>query len=786
MASWDTSGDGKIDTVELLANFDADGDGDLDASELQSLAEQLSGQLEYNNSLLQHIQGLEEKQLTCQREISAAQDMAKTTSAALHESKTEAAETKRKLKIAQDIADTVSRQLREANIEAQHFKLAAETALKGTKDVSGQVVTLNEDKKRLQLQLSAVQSSLAQARADSEFVVRQLKEQNELLKHNQELMLTDLNAVRGQVAPLENEREHLKERVAELAQTLAECTRRQEVDAQGRAAAEKQIREMAGTIDALCGRQNEAQVNHAEVRLENERLRARAEALEERNAELDATAFALQDTDAQQHAEILRRTEVEAALRHELEQLKTELAGVTRAKQVDQQKWLEKFAVMQRESQAAIAQTKEHAEEFAMDAQKHAADATAARLQAEEERGAVQTECGELQKLIEELQAQQRTDQQGWEEQRETLQASCVSYQRQFYAAEDQLRKATEAAEVERGELQALLRAGKEDQVHRGDQFIQTMSVVQQAVRKYRDEALVARENARENATYVAHLQKTVSVLKAQFNGSWTMYEPEVEVALKTLSGKALDARKQLEEARDGARRLQVSVEEEKARAIALEDLLNKNEYERSALSSRGAEAAQMAEERLAQSRARVEALGLEKEEVEVRLRRQQASLESVMAQSRAIQVANQNMQSALNASSTKFAAMKQDSDQRITQLAAEVRSLREDRESYVASTDQARAQAKRLADELARQRAQFELVQSELSRAEKANEAGQLKRSNAAEAATQQMNQYQKQLKQTQDILRTVQAQRAELEQQNKELRAEVGNQIKHIAAAE
>lgn len=754
-SKWDSSGDGKIDTVELLANFDADGDGDLDASELQNLAEQLSGQLEYNNSLLQQIQDLEQKQLNNQREISAAQDMAKSSAAALHESKLEATEAKRKLKIAQEIADTVSKQVKDASNEANHFRAVAEGAMKGSKDSSGQIAALTEEKRRLQSQLAGAQSSLSQARADSEFVVKQLKEQNELLRDNQELMLTDLNAVRAQVAPLENEREALKEKAAELARTLAEATRRQEAEAQARAAAEKQVREMSGTIDALCGRQNEAQVNYADMRRENERLRARAEQLEEHNAELDAAMFQLQDADAQQHGELLRKDEAIAALQHDLEQVKIELAAVARAKQVDQQKWVEKFAAIQRESQGAIEQTKAHAEEFAMDAQKHAADSSAARQQAEEKCSAAQAECAELHKLIEELQAQHRSDQQGWEQQRDELQANCVNYQRQCYSAADQLKKANEAREAEREALQAALKAGKEEQVLRGDQFVQAMSVVQVAVRKYRDEALVARERARENANTVAQLQKVVCVLKERFNGSWGMYQPEVEIVVRALFGKMTEARKQVEESRDGMRRLQVAVEDEKARAIALEDMLNKSEYDRSAMGSRSADAARMAEERLSQSRARIEALGLEKDEVEVRLKRQQASLESVMAQSRAIQVANQNMQSALNASSTKFAAMKQDCDSRITQLAAENRSLQEDKQVQAAQGEQARAQVKRLTDELARLKAQLELAQAEIVRIGKANEAGQLKRSNAAEATTLQLGQYQKQLKQTQDILK-------------------------------
>ena len=72
LGSLDFSGDGKIDASDLLMGFDTSGDGNLDAEELQKIAEQLSNQLEYNNTLLNQMQQLEEIQLNSQKELSSS------------------------------------------------------------------------------------------------------------------------------------------------------------------------------------------------------------------------------------------------------------------------------------------------------------------------------------------------------------------------------------------------------------------------------------------------------------------------------------------------------------------------------------------------------------------------------------------------------------------------------------------------------------------------------------------------------------------------------------------
>ena len=75
--NWDATGDGQVDSDDLLAAFDRDGDGSLDRDELAKLAQQLAQQVEYNNMLLSELRNLEEGQLAAQRDMKEKQNALK-------------------------------------------------------------------------------------------------------------------------------------------------------------------------------------------------------------------------------------------------------------------------------------------------------------------------------------------------------------------------------------------------------------------------------------------------------------------------------------------------------------------------------------------------------------------------------------------------------------------------------------------------------------------------------------------------------------------------------------
>ena len=73
LASLDTNRDGSISANEVLAANDQDGDGELSRGELKRLADQLSQQTDFNNTLLEKMQQAETQALRQQRDAQAKQ-----------------------------------------------------------------------------------------------------------------------------------------------------------------------------------------------------------------------------------------------------------------------------------------------------------------------------------------------------------------------------------------------------------------------------------------------------------------------------------------------------------------------------------------------------------------------------------------------------------------------------------------------------------------------------------------------------------------------------------------
>jgi chromosome segregation ATPase len=130
MPSFDSDGNGKVDVDELLAQFDSDHDGNLGKDELQHFAEQLSNQLEFNNTLLQQLHSMEESQLNLQKELQNKQDSLQRALKASDDAKAEVNEAKRKLKIAQEVSDNMTKQSRDMRAETTSLRQELENVSK--------------------------------------------------------------------------------------------------------------------------------------------------------------------------------------------------------------------------------------------------------------------------------------------------------------------------------------------------------------------------------------------------------------------------------------------------------------------------------------------------------------------------------------------------------------------------------------------------------------------------------------------------------------------------------
>lgn len=100
-AEWDVNGDGTLDAADLVGAYDTNGDGILDMKEMEKLAAQLSNQVEYNNTLLEQLQRLEEQQLATAKDVQQKQQALRQALDVCERIRAEATDLRQKLDIAQ-------------------------------------------------------------------------------------------------------------------------------------------------------------------------------------------------------------------------------------------------------------------------------------------------------------------------------------------------------------------------------------------------------------------------------------------------------------------------------------------------------------------------------------------------------------------------------------------------------------------------------------------------------------------------------------------------------------
>ena len=467
--AWDVTGDSKIDGSDFLYTFDKNKDGSLGRDELNALAEQLSSQLEYNNSLLEQMRTLEEMQLAGQRELIAKQDQVKHLMEENKEIIAELSETKRKLKITQEIADSMSKQSRDARLEANALKREADNASQTYAEGKSLLRELTDERSRLQKALKHAEDALGQAEENAEQERMDLLHQNDILRQTHEALSREAAELRSQIIPVETEKRGLKEQVLLLAQSLEETTRRCEEEAAARGQAEKRIRDMTHAMEALRDKHREMQYLVQQANGKAEASGASVKQLEAQCQELEGQVTANEDKITALSQALQQSTRDKESLEQELEQMGNELVAHAKQRQTDQDRWANKLAKTHKEMEYAAEETKRIAEEFVAEAQRRTTEAMNAHRQAEEKYLAVQVECGELHSLIQQTQIDHQTALEGWQAQQEELEGHIADLERKLELSGEEIENVHSILMADREKAQQIVRAVKAEMVQRGE-----------------------------------------------------------------------------------------------------------------------------------------------------------------------------------------------------------------------------------------------------------------------------------------------------------------------------
>jgi len=774
-SAWDTTGDGKIDANDFLAAFDKNKDGVVGKDELQALADQLSSQLEYNNTLLEQMRNLEEMQLAGQRELITKQEAIKQLTDVNNGFRNELTETRRKLKIAEEIADSMSKQCRDARVEANSIRREYENASKGSQDTKNLVKELTEERVKLQKALKKCEENLQEAEENHEQTRLDLLHQNDILRQSHEALSADAAELRARVIPLEAEKKQLKDHVLSLAKSLEETSKRCEEETQLRLATEKKMKDMTQAMDAMREKHREMQYL---VQQANGKTDASHASIQQYQAQVQQLEDQLHQTEQSltQLKQLYQNTIKEKeGLEQELEQMGNELVAHAKQRQLDQEKWTTKLSNAYKEMERLTNETKMQADDFAHESQRRATEALEAQKHAEEKYLNIQKECGELHALIQQTQIDHQTAIEQWELQQEELENKIHDLERRLELSGEEVENVHTILVADREKAQQIIRAIKNEMTNRGERYVAMLGTMQTAIKRLKDDGLRNRELVRE-------VMAQFAVLKAFCEQIWDKTHPPLEAWKSELSSafsklivKFHHVKDVIEDTRDDVRRAQLAKEEERSKTLMLEESVSRLEHEISTYEMKIKEAETKGQEKVAQQKQKIDTLMKERSDLELRIQRLQQSLDSATSQARTLQLSNHNIQTTLGDSTVRNSAMKQEIQGKLNQLSTQLKRALQERDQQIKISEDLQKRLDSLQSQINVANKVSEDAKTDVNKQKTETEtlAANYAQSLAAVQAT--TAQYQDQLKHTQDLLKVMQTQRNELQEQNRKLRQEL-----------
>jgi chromosome segregation ATPase len=753
--TWDKSGDGKIEKEELFSAFDSNNDGILDKNEIQILAKQLSAQLEYNNSLLEQMRESEEMNLQAQRDLQAKDETLRKTTAALDEMQQELGECKRRLKVTQEIADSMSKQCKDARIEANTLKRDAENALKSQEDGKNMTKEMIDERNRLQKALKLAEESLAAEVEKSERDRVDLMHQNDILRQSHEALSLEAAELRSKVIPVEVERKSLKEHILSLATTLEQTTAKCESETQKKLECEKKIKDMTTAAESLKDKHREMQYM---VQQANGKAEAAAAMIQQQNLQIKSleTQIAENESKITQLTKGMQQAQRDReSLEQELEQMGNELVAYAKQRQIEQDRWSNRLTAARSELTRESEETKARAEEFAMDAQKRAADAIQAQRRAEEKYLNIQTECSDLHSLIQQAQIDHQTAAAGWDGQRVEYEHQINSLQKSLELSEDEIENIHATLLVEREDHSKKIQDVKSEMISRGERYVAMLDTLQLAIKRLKENSIATREYIREVVAQFTVLKAFCDQLQEKSHPPLELWKVELSAAFKNVTNKFKALKEHIEDTKDDVRRAQLAKEEERSKTLMLEESVSRLEHELSSCDTKVRDVEGSYQDKIQHQKYRIDELMKEKAEFEARIQRVQQALDAATSQAKSLQQSNHSIQTSMGDSSAKHSAVQQEVQNKINQLTAQLKRAVSDRDQQSSLCEDLRVKLANSMKEISDAKKAVENATLELQKQKDESALANNKAAETINAVGGTTAQYQEQLRQTQELLR-------------------------------
>jgi chromosome segregation ATPase len=201
-----------------------------------------------NNSLLEHLRGLEEASLLAQREAASSNDKIKKLTRANDDLTAEMAETKRKLKIAQEIVESSSSRIKTSQRDTTTLRCDLEATATALKAAQEALAATTDEKNLLMRALRDCQNELATAKAEKDSQSVQASATIDATKAahaDTKSMLADMI---NRLGPLDNENKELRLHLEEVTALVQSYKAKLTTEVTEHAADTKRLKEVLSVL----------------------------------------------------------------------------------------------------------------------------------------------------------------------------------------------------------------------------------------------------------------------------------------------------------------------------------------------------------------------------------------------------------------------------------------------------------------------------------------------------------------------------------------------------------
>eukprot|EP00514_Thraustochytrium_sp_LLF1b_P009461 CAMPEP_0184555222 /NCGR_PEP_ID=MMETSP0199_2-20130426/37037_1 /TAXON_ID=1112570 /ORGANISM="Thraustochytrium sp., Strain LLF1b" /LENGTH=897 /DNA_ID=CAMNT_0026951493 /DNA_START=364 /DNA_END=3054 /DNA_ORIENTATION=+ len=746
----------------------------------ESLAVQLSAQVSYTNDLLQQLQEQEQQQLNAQRDVQSKQQALRQAMAVCDSVRADQAELRKKHAMAQELANRAAADAKRWKVECDVRAKEVEGLEKFAAEARGEIEQLRSADERKTRRIAELEAD--RAKLSDQLERYAIEEEQRMAKHREsfELLSRELAELKAAHSPLKNEVIVLRARNEELERSFkqrdADIRRYQEdIDRAKRRVTqlEESERHMhlleAQFKSDLHNEQSKAQRTQQQVEAAQAIASAREQELE--NARMEANELK-QSTRALQ--------DENRSLRGEIETLGNDLLGQSQALSVEKERWEGRTRELQEELSRVVAESRERERGAAENLRMKMAEFSEQRRSLESQNERVQSEYRQLHDLLQRTQNEKESQSRQLEIAREELESRVTSTQDRARSIEEESsRKEAEykrdsallLAEIQRLQSESLTSTSNE---------MESFGMLHSTIQELAAECIEQQELYAQAMQEIDNLRADVANHKRNGAVALQDWHTDTKRALADLGEANNRTRMKFEETRDAQLEAEVQRDEERAKNLMLTEERRRLEDEVSYLRQNVQSLEQASRERLENARLEYESATAEQDGLEKRCRMLSQQVEELNSQNRSLQEERQRISSTQSESQTRISLRVSSLERQLEETESKLRKAVTERDSLDADRElmkRALQDSSNTVKQLQNQIASLENVQRDVADREKKNV-----KSHDVQLATlrENLRKLQTQLTSSRNLIKIVQDQRANLQEDNKALRRELDDVLR------